>query len=130
MTLENETGSKPLGLVWIDCTYPVATAVGLARILEGKARVHVGREGPRGESPSLIVFVMRSTEDLPEGMKRIRGTNPNTPVLVFGLQPDPPLVRAALKVGARGFIHAMMPPKQIIRALEVAAEGEVVVPRS
>ncbi len=127
--LRNDHESKPLGLVWIDCPYPVA-AIGLARILESAARVHVGREVPTGESPSLIIiFPIYSEEGLSESMKRIRKTNPDTPVLVFGLHPDPPLVRAALKVGARGFIHAMMQPEQVIRALEVAAEGEIVVPR-
>ncbi len=40
-----------------------------------------------------------------------------------------PLARAALRTGARGFIYAGMQPEQIIRALRVAAEGEIVAPR-
>ena len=39
------------------------------------------------------------------------------------------LARAALRLGARGFIHAGMELDQIARAAEVAAEGEIVVPR-
>ena len=49
--------------------------------------------------------------------------------MVFGLREDLPLARAALRAGARGFIHAGMTPKQLIRAVEVAAEGEIVAPR-
>ena len=50
-------------------------------------------------------------------------------VMVFGLYLDLALARAALRNGARGFIHAGMSPTQIVRALEVASKGEVVAPR-
>jgi DNA-binding NarL/FixJ family response regulator len=42
---------------------------------------------------------------------------------------DLPLARAALRLGARGFIHAGMELDQLARAAEVAAKGEIVVPR-
>ena len=42
---------------------------------------------------------------------------------------DLALVRAALAAGARGYIHAGMAPRQIIRALKVALTGEIVAPR-
>ena len=35
----------------------------------------------------------------------------------------------ALRAGARGFIHAGMPPDQVVRAVTVAAAGELVAPR-
>ncbi len=50
-------------------------------------------------------------------------------IMVFGLHLDLALARSALKSGARGFIHAGMAPGQIVRALEVASEGEIVAPR-
>lgn len=120
--------SKPLGLVWIDCPYPVA-AIGLTRILESKAQVHAEREAPKGESPSSIIFSTDGVEGLSEGVKRVRKANPDAPILVFGLHLDLPLAQAALRVEARGFIHAAMQPEQIIRALEVAMKGEIVAPR-
>ncbi len=123
-----EIGSKPLGLVWIDCPYPVA-AIGLARLLESKAQVHAGPEAPKGESPSSIIFSPDGVEGLSEGVKRVRKANPDAPILVFGLDLDLPLAQAALGVGARGFIHAAMRPEQIIRAIEVAIKGEIVAPR-
>ena len=124
-----ETGSGPLGLVWIDCPYPVVTA-GLAEILEKEARVHVGREAPAGESLSFIILGTNGVEEgLSEGVERLQEANPGAPVLVFGLQLDLPLARAALRAGARGFIHAGMQPEQIIRALKVAKGGEIVAPR-
>ncbi len=124
----SKTGSENLGLVWIDIPYPIA-AIGLARILEGQARVHVGREAPTYEGPLSIVYGTNGVEGLSEGIGRIREANPTAPILVFGLHLDLPLAGAALRAGARGFIHAAMQPEQIIRALRVAAQGEIVAPR-
>ncbi len=128
MTRVPETGSEPLGLVWIDCPDPV-TAVGLARILENEARVHVGREAPEGKSPSCIIFGTNGVEGLAAGVKRVRKANPDAPILVFSLYLDLPLARAALRAGTRGFIYAGMQPEQITRALKVATEGEIAAPR-
>ncbi len=119
---------KPLGLVWVDCPYPVA-AIGLARILEGEAQVHLGSEAPNGEIPLSIVYGTDGVEGLSEGVNRVREANPDAPILVFGLHLDLPLARSALQGGARGFIHAAMEPEQIIRALRVAKNGEIVAPR-
>jgi len=49
--------------------------------------------------------------------------------LVLGPSADVSLARAALRAGARGFVHTKMGPEQIVRALRVAVEGEVVLPR-
>jgi DNA-binding NarL/FixJ family response regulator len=49
--------------------------------------------------------------------------------LVFGSRLDLPLARDALKVGASGFVHAEMTPDQLVRAVAVAAKGELVAPR-
>ena len=63
---------------------------------------------------------MRSYQDLsPEAV----------PVVVFGLQLDLPLARDALRAGASGFVHAEMTPDQLVRAVAVAARGELVAPR-
>jgi DNA-binding NarL/FixJ family response regulator len=62
-------------------------------------------------------------------MERIRGVGPDITILVFSLHVDLPLARAALRYGARGFIHAGMELDQIARAVEVANEGEIVAPR-
>lgn len=117
----------PLGLAWIDCAYPVA-AVGLARILESKATVHIGREPPE-EAPSVVIFGFGGLEGLLEGVKRIRKQSQNAVIIVFGLHLDLSAAHTALRAGARGFIHAGMQPKQIVRAVEVALEGEIVAPR-
>lgn len=127
MTQATENGSKPLGLVWVDCPYPVAV-VGLARILEAKARVHVGREPP-GESPAVAILGVGGVEGLIEGIKRIRRHSPGTLILVFGLYLDLQAAMIALRSGARGYIHAGMQPEQVTRAVEVALEGEIVAPR-
>ena len=51
------------------------------------------------------------------------------PIVVFSPQLDLPLARDALQAGASGFVHAEMMPDQLVRALTVAAKGELVAPR-
>src|SRR5215203_3582877 len=118
-----------LGLVWIDCSYPVVAA-GLKEALEGRARVHVGDTAPTdAEVPYCAVFDTSGAESISEGIERFRGVNADIPILVFSLHVDLPLARAALRHGAKGFIHAGMELDQIARAVEVAHEGEIVAPR-
>jgi DNA-binding NarL/FixJ family response regulator len=122
-------GGERLGLVWIDCPYPVVAA-GLREALEGLARVHVGHAAPAdAEVPSCAVFDTSGPESISEGIERIREVDPDISVLAFSLGVDLPLARAALRHGARGFIHAGMELNQIARAVEVACEGEIVAPR-
>ena len=127
MTHQTEGLAEPLRLVWIDSSYPVAN-VGLAHILETESRVHVGRE-PLLEAPSVVILGTGGMEGLQEGIRRIRKQSPNAPIIVFSLQLDLSAAQAALRSGARGFIHAEMQPEQIRRAVRVALEGEIAVPR-
>ena len=119
---------KSLGLVWINFPYPLAV-IGLARILEGEATVHIGSEPPE-EDPSMVIFGAGGLEEgLLEGVKRLRKQVPDTQILVFGLYLDLASAQAALRAGARGYIHAGMQPKQILRAIQVATNGQIVAPR-
>jgi DNA-binding NarL/FixJ family response regulator len=120
--------SNALGLVWIDCPYPVVAA-GLKSALEGRARVHLGASPPPDDVPYSAIFDTGGVVGLSEGIRRIQEVNPEISVLAFSLHVDLPLARAALRLGARGFVHAGMEPEQIARAVEVAARGEVVAPR-
>jgi DNA-binding NarL/FixJ family response regulator len=105
-------------------------AAGLKEALEGRARVHVGHTAPAdAEVPCCAVFDTSGAESISEGIERIRGVDPDISILVFSLHVDLPLARAALRHGARGFIHAGMELDQIARAVEVAKEGEIVAPR-
>lgn len=127
MEQSTKNGPSPLGLVWINCPYPVV-AMGLGQALRTQARVHVSREAPE-EPPSSAILCTGDVEGLSETIKRVHRLNPEAPVMVFGLHIDLPFARAALRVGARGFIHAGMKPEQIIRAVKVATSGELVAPR-
>jgi DNA-binding NarL/FixJ family response regulator len=111
----------------IDCPYPLVAA-GLAQMLEGTQIHH--RQGPMelDESCAVLLWVEDQTS-LHEGIERIQKTRPDSPVLVLGLREDPSLALAALKAGARGFVHAGMDPEQVARAISVAAKGEIVAPR-
>ena len=120
-------GVRPLGLVWIDSSYSVMS-LGLGRALKEQAWVHIGRESPR-DHPSSVILCANGVEGLSEGVKRVQEASPDVPILIFGMHIDLPLARSALRLGARGFIHAGMRPEQIVRAVKVAAEGELVAPR-
>jgi DNA-binding NarL/FixJ family response regulator len=120
---------EPAGTVWIYCPYPVVAA-GLSVAFEEVFRVHLGRSAPAGDVvPACAIFDTAGVENLSEGIRHIHEVSPEIPILVFGLHVDLPLARAALRLGARGFIHAGMELDQIARATQVAARGEIVVPR-
>jgi DNA-binding NarL/FixJ family response regulator len=123
-------GQEPTGTVWISCPYPVVAA-GLSDAFENKSRVHLGSSAPEnGVVPSCAILDTGGAENLADGIRRIHEVSPEIPILVFGLRVDLPLARTALRLGAKGFIHAGMELDQIARATEVAASGEIVVPRT
>ena len=68
-----------LGLVWLDCSYPVVAA-GLKEALEERARVHIGHAAPTdAEGPCCAVFDTSGAESVSEGIERIRGSTPTSP---------------------------------------------------
>jgi len=104
-------------------------SAGLVRALEKRATVHQGLKPPR-DVPSCIILCANSHEGLSERVEFYQELNPEAPpIVVFGPQLDLPLARDALKAGASGFVHAEMMPDQVVRALAVAARGELVAPR-
>jgi DNA-binding NarL/FixJ family response regulator len=68
-------------------------------------------------------------EDISQAVKDVRAHPPDPLLVVFGLYPDLAFAQAALKSGARGFIHSEMAPEQIVRALKVVLQGKLVAPR-
>jgi DNA-binding NarL/FixJ family response regulator len=120
--------SKPLRTIWIECDPHSVVTVGLKQTLEERAQVRVGRRGSGGE-PSSIILCSEDAEGVPERVRHLKEENPDVAILVFGSWLDLPLARAALRAGARGYIHAGMRPEHIVRAVDVAAEGEIVAPR-
>jgi DNA-binding NarL/FixJ family response regulator len=129
MTQPSSNSPRSFGIIWLDCvTYSVVT-IGLKQILEEQARVHLGQEGSLNEPPSVIVLCSEGKEDLPKRVKRAKEAYSDAPILVFGPDADLSVAQLALQAGARGFIHGGMRPKQVLRAIEVAAKGEMVAPR-
>lgn len=124
----NENGPKPLGVVWVDCPYPVM-AVGVARALEGEAQVYIGQEAPAGESPAAMIVAVEGVKGLSENVKRVQEASPDAPVLVFSMRLDLSLAWVACQVGARGFLHGEMSPEQITNAVRAAQRGELAAPR-
>ena len=128
MMREPQDSPRPLGLVWIDCPRSVVST-GLVRALEKRATVHQGLKPPR-DVPTCIILCANSLEGLSERVEFYKDLSPDAPpVVVFSPQLDLPLARDALQAGACGFVHAEMMPDQLVRALAVAAKGELVAPR-
>jgi DNA-binding NarL/FixJ family response regulator len=128
MMREPQDSPRPLGLVWVDCPRSVMSA-GLVRALEKRATVHQGLKPPR-DVPSCIILCTNSHEGLSERVEYYQELSPDAPpVVVFSPQLVLPLARDALLAGASGFVHAEMKPDQLVRALAVAARGELVAPR-
>jgi DNA-binding NarL/FixJ family response regulator len=127
MAMVTELKPKPLGLVWLSCSSPMV-AFGLEKAVEAHAYVHSGHELPERSSPSLVVYEL-TEEDVASEVQRVRDLAPRASVLIFAPSLDPSLVRTALRAGARGVLHGGMTPEQILRALSVAAEGQLAVPR-
>jgi DNA-binding NarL/FixJ family response regulator len=99
------------------------------RALEKQAVVHQGLKPPR-DVPSCVILCANSHVGLSERLEFYQEQSPDAPpVVVFGPQLDLPLARDALQAGASGFVHAEMMPDQLVRALTVAAKGELVAPR-
>jgi DNA-binding NarL/FixJ family response regulator len=128
VTEPSRHSSKPLGYVWLNCDPYSVMTVGLKRTMEERAQVYVGRESP-GREPSFAILCWEDAESVSESIRRSKEAHPDASILVFGPRVDLPLARAALRAGARGFVHAGMRPEQILRAIGVAAEGEIVAPR-
>jgi DNA-binding NarL/FixJ family response regulator len=128
MMREPQDSPGHLGLVWVDCPRSVVSA-GLVRALEKRATVHQGLKPPR-DVPSCIILCANSHEGLTERVKFYQELNPDAPpIVVFSSQLNLPLARDSLQAGASGFVHAEMMPDQLVRALTVAARGELVAPR-
>jgi DNA-binding NarL/FixJ family response regulator len=128
MMREPQNNPRPLGLVWVDCPRSVVSA-GLVRALEKRATVHQGLKPPR-DVPSCIILCANSREDLSKRVEFYQELGQGAPpVVVFSPQLDLPLARDALQAGASGFVHAEMMPDQLLRAVAVAAKGELVAPR-
>jgi DNA-binding NarL/FixJ family response regulator len=125
----NPDARRSLGTIWIDCPHQLLSGK-LGRALRTAATtIHRGPEPPR-QLPSAVVCYADGAADVAGRAGTILASCPGTTLLVLGPSADPSLARAALRAGARGFVHAGMGPGQIARALRVAVEGELVLPRA
>lgn len=116
------------GTIWLSCPYPEAALELEDALLGAGARVHDGQEPPAGEAPSAIVLCPNGEGDMTSEIGRLRTLAEDAPVLVFASRVDRRLAEVALRAGASGFIYAGMRPAQIVRAVEMASEGETVIP--
>ena len=84
---------------------------------------------PQDAAPSVVVYSPAGENELASEVQRLKELAPEAAIVVFGALVDVSLARAVVQAGAKGLLHAGMPPEQIVRALEKAHEGEEVLPR-
>jgi FixJ family two-component response regulator len=114
------------GPVWVRCD-PSVPHVGLRRALRGVPAYQGLR--PRTDATALAVCCHEGNEDLTRAVTAAAKDARGAPVVVFGASASLPLARESLYAGAKGFLHARMTPEHIPRALTLAQEGEMVLPR-
>ncbi len=122
--------SEAKGPIWVKCP-----RLAIPPVLEGallraeETCVHRGDAPPPAEGPRpALVVLCWGGEGADREVRKLRTLAPGSPVLVFGPIADRQLTVAALKAGARGFVHPGMSSEEIARALSLAAEGMVVLP--
>jgi DNA-binding NarL/FixJ family response regulator len=124
-----EPTTKPLGLVWVECSNPAALLpLRLEEALSAEAHIHRGSKPPAGSTPSCIVFCSNGEENVASEARRLRTLAEGVPVLVFGSRAEPQLVREAVQAGARGYIHAEMRAERIALAVRMVSKGDIVFP--
>lgn len=126
------SNSKPNGVgFFVRLVRPVpAWAVGIDGVLERAGIQHGPDLPPNGLLRAVLLSWQGGAQGLAAAVEGARGVDPHAPLVVLGPRYDPEVVVAALKAGARGFVHAAMPPDQIVRALGAASRGELAVPRN
>ena len=115
--------------VWVECPYQLVVA-GITRGLEATAGLRYLQRPVEAEIPHVIVLWVDNADELSESVERAQEANPRAVIMVLGLREDLALAAAALRAGARGFVHAGMSPEQVARAISVAMEGKLVAPRT
>jgi DNA-binding NarL/FixJ family response regulator len=120
--------------ILLKCSYPLVT-LGLKQVL-GAAGYEICsiQKGPATEQkpPALALYVLNDKdvgEDVAQEVKSLQDLVHDASVVVLSLEGNLPLAHAALRAGACGFLHLGMQPSQITRALLVACQGEVLLPR-
>ncbi len=122
--------SEAKGPIWVKCPRLAIPPVLEGALLRAKETcVHRGDAPPPAEGPCpALVVLCWGGEGAYRQVRKLRTLAPGSPVLVFGPSADRQLTVAALKAGARGFLHPGMASEEIARGLSLAAEGVVVLP--
>ena len=99
-----------------------------AQVLEaGDFAAVLGHLGDAVPDLVLIDLNMPGMDGL-HGLRRLREAFPALAIVVASGQDDPATIRAALAIGANGFIPKIDPPDLLLQALRVVRAGGVYIP--
>lgn len=110
---------------------------GIRTLLERMSGVEIVGEAATGEeavdqADSLVPDVVLMDVKLPgidgiEATSRIVRSNPHMGVILVTMLDDPITVFAGMRAGARGYVLKEAEPKELMRAVEAASRGEVLL---
>lgn len=120
-------GAETKSWVWIKCDLPVV-ARGLLEIVKSEVDAYCADNPSRDRPPSCVILCTEEAR-LTEEIGAVRAQAPEAFLLVVGYPGDLAMARSAIRAGTQGFMHVGMQPSQLRRALSLAAQGEVVIPR-
>ena len=82
-----------------------------------------------GDAPDLVLVDLNMPGmDGLDGLRRLRAAHPALVIVVASGQDDPATIRAALAIGANGFIPKIDPPDLLLQALRVVLAGGIYIP--
>jgi DNA-binding NarL/FixJ family response regulator len=82
-----------------------------------------------GAAPDLVLIDLNMPGmDGLDGVRRLREAFPALVIVVASAQDDPATIRAALALGANGFIPKIDPPDLLLQALRVVRAGGLYIP--
>jgi len=109
---------------------------GMLALLSSSAGIEVVGEAETGEQAIALAAELRPDVVLMdlqmpgtggiEATRRILAVSPEVRVLVVTMYEDDDLVFAALKAGARGYVLKGASPTDVVRAVQVAGDGEAI----
>jgi DNA-binding NarL/FixJ family response regulator len=94
------------------------------------AEVATAAEAAQLYRPGLVLVDADVSGGCVRAVRRIVERAPATPVLVVALELDQEILLAAVRAGAIGVVSETLGARGLLRAVEVALDGETIIPRA
>ncbi len=97
-----------------------------ASIIDTAGRLPEWIDSLEGSDGSMLAWVLTGSADWQQAIQRL--AEAGAMVIAMSRQPDMDELRTALGYGARGYVHAVSPPSQLLQAAEAVQSGGMWLP--